>query len=100
MQPNVSEDINKIMPSITFRVLNKMKLLNDVQKHGQISFFGFIGFAIGTVVKRALFTYSYKGYFFEPLNKKFIRPAIWRCCGCDIRQENVFVACALCCDDG
>jgi len=31
MQPNVSEDINKIMPSITFRVLNKMKLLNDVQ---------------------------------------------------------------------
>ena len=23
MQPNVSEDINKIMPSITFRVLNK-----------------------------------------------------------------------------
>ena len=33
MQPNVSEDINKIMPSITFRVLNKMKLLNDVQKH-------------------------------------------------------------------
>lgn len=87
MQPNVSEDINKIMPSITFRVLNKMKLLNDVQKHGQISFFGFIGFAIGTVVKRALFTYSYKGYFFEPLNKKFIRPVIWRCCGCDMGKN-------------
>ena len=87
MQPNVNEDINKIMPSITFRVLNKMKLLNDVQKHGQISFLGFFGFAIGTVVKRALFTYSYKGYFLEPLNKKLIRPAIWRCCGCDLGKN-------------
>lgn len=74
-------------PTFTYRILHKMKLMNDVQKHGQISFFGFIGFSIGTMVKRALFTYSYKGYFLEPLNKKFIRPAIWRFCGCDIGKN-------------
>ena len=55
-----------------------MKLLNDVQKHGQMSF---IGFFIDTLVKRTLFTYSYKGYLLKPLNQKFIRPAIWRFCG-------------------
>lgn len=70
----MSKGIKNINPTLTYRVLHKMKLLNDVQKHGDITFFGLIGFAISTVVKRALFTYSYKGYFLEPLNKKFIRP--------------------------
>ena len=64
-----------------------MKLLNDVQKHGNITFFGFIRFTIDTIVKRALFTYAYKGYFLEPLNKKFIRPAIWRFCGCELGKN-------------
>ncbi|MEY8686520.1 hypothetical protein AB9N12_10445 [Bacteroides sp. AN502(2024)] len=65
----MGKEIQSIKPTLVYRVLHKMKLLNDVQKHGQITFFGFIGFAIGTVVKRALFTYLYKGYFLEPLNK-------------------------------
>lgn len=78
---------NNNRPTITFRALHKLKLLNDVQKHGNITFFGFIGFVIGAIVKRALFTYSYKGYFLEPLNKKFIRPAIWRFCGCDLGKN-------------
>ena len=75
------------MPSFTYKVLHKCKLLNDVQKHGNITFVGFIGFALGTFVKRALFSYSYKGYFLEPLNKKFIRPFIWRVCGCDLGKN-------------
>ena len=83
----MSKGIKNINPTLTYRVLHKMKLLNDVQKHGDITFFGLIGFAISTVVKRALFTYSYKGYFLEPLNKKFIRPAIWRLCGCDLGKN-------------
>lgn len=73
--------------SFTFRILHKLKLLNDVQKHGQISLFGFIGFSLKMIVKRALITYSYKGYFFEPLNKKFIRPAIWKFCGCHLGKN-------------
>lgn len=73
--------------SVTYKLLHKMKLLNDVQKHGNITFFGFIGFSIKTLVKRALFTYSYKGYFLEPLNKKLIRPAIWRFCGCELGKN-------------
>lgn len=75
------------MPSLTYKVLHKCKLLNDFQKHGDITFFGFIGFTIGTFVKRALFSYSYKGYFLEPLNKKFIRPFIWKFCGCDLGKN-------------
>lgn len=82
----MSENVNNKL-TLTYRALNKMKLLNDAQKHGNITLFGFIGFAIGTVVKRALFTYAYKGYFLEPLNKKFIRPAIWRFCGCDLGKN-------------
>lgn len=74
-------------PTLTYKILHKMKLLNDVQKHGNITFIGFLVFFIKTLVKRALFTYSYKGYFLEPLNKKFIRPAIWRFCGCDLGKN-------------
>ena len=72
-------------PTLTYQILHKIRLLNDVQKHGNITFYGF--FAVGTIVKRALFTYSFKGYFLEPLNKKFIRPAIWRFCGCDLGKN-------------
>lgn len=74
-------------PTLTYQILHKIKLLNDVQKHGNITFYRFIIFAVGTIVKRALFTYSFKGYFLEPLNKKFIRPAIWRFCGCDLGKN-------------
>lgn len=79
--------ITNIQSSVTYRILHKMKLLNDVQKHGNITFLGFLGLIISTIVKRALFTYAYKGYFLEPLNKKFIRPAIWRFCGCDLGKN-------------
>ena len=73
--------------TLTFKVLYKMNLMRDIQKHGQISFFGFIWFTIKTILKRAFFTYSYKGYFLEPLNKKFIRPFIWRFCGCKLGKN-------------
>lgn len=81
------ENIKSKNTTITFRLLHKMKLLNDVQKHGNITFLGFLAFAVSTVLKRALFTYSYKGYFLEPLNKKLIRPAIWRFMGCDLGKN-------------
>lgn len=83
----MSKNVNNNNPTLTYRLLHKMKLLNDVQKHGNITFFGFIRFTIDTIVKRALFTYAYKGYFLEPLNKKFIRPAIWRFCGCELGKN-------------
>lgn len=74
-------------PTSTYKFLHKIKLLNDEQKHGDITFFRFIKFSIATLLKRALFTYSYKGYFLEPINKKIIRPAIWRLCGCKIGKN-------------
>lgn len=83
----MNHSLQDIKPTITYKILHKMKLLNDVQKHGNITFFGFIVFAISSVIKRAMFTYSFKGYFLEPLNKKFIRPIIWRFCGCDLGKN-------------
>ena len=86
----MSKNVNNNNPTLTYRLLHKMKLLNDVQKHGNITFFGFIRFTIRSEERRVgkeLFTYAYKGYFLEPLNKKFIRPAIWRFCGCELGKN-------------
>lgn len=83
----MSVDIKDVKLSLTYRVLHKIKLLNDSQKHGNISLLGFIAFSVKTMIKRCLFSYSYKGYFLEPLNKKFIRPLIWRYCGCQMGKN-------------
>lgn len=64
--------------TLTFRILYKLNLMRDYQKHGNITLWGFIWYVPKTIVKRALFSYSVMNYFFEPLNKKFIRPWIWK----------------------
>lgn len=73
--------------SLLFRVLNRMRLLTDVQRHGNITFWGLIKHILSTFYRRLIFTYSYKGYFLEPLNKKFIRPWIWKRCGCHLGKN-------------
>lgn len=83
----MNNKITDIKPTLTYRVFHKLRLLNDIQKYGQITFFQFIGFAFSSMIKRALFTYSYKAYFLEPLNKKHIRPAIWKLCGCKLGRN-------------
>lgn len=62
----------------TFRILYKLNLMRDYQKHGNITLWKFLCFVPETIIKRALFSYSVMNYFFEPLNKKFIRPWIWK----------------------
>lgn len=73
--------------SFTFRILNRFRLLTDVQKHGNITLFGLIKHIISTFFRRLIFTYAYKGYFLEPFNKKFIRPCIWKACGCHLGKN-------------
>ena len=73
--------------TLTFRILYRMNIMRDYQKHGRITFFKLIYFILATFVKRILFTYAYMEYIFEPLNKKFIRPTFWRWIGCKVGKN-------------
>lgn len=71
----------------TFRILYKLNLMRDIQKHGKITLWGFICYVPKTIFKRALFSYSVRNYFFEPINKKFLRPRIWKRLGCKVGKN-------------
>lgn len=73
--------------TLTFRILYKLNLMRDYQKHGNITFCGFLWYVPKTFIKRALFTYSVMNYFFEPINKKFIRPWIWKKLGAHLGKN-------------
>lgn len=73
--------------TITFRIMYKLNLMRDYQKHGKITICGFLVYVPKTIIKRALFSYSVMNYFFEPLNKKFIRPWIWKKLGVKIGKN-------------
>lgn len=79
--------MSEIKTTLIFRILNKMRLLSDVQKYGNITLWGLIKHILSTLFRRLVFTYSYKGYFLEPINKKFIRPWIWKACGCHLGKN-------------
>lgn len=73
--------------SITFRLLKKMRLIGDEHKYGKISIFGAIWLLFNTIWRRFIFTYSYKEYLLEPINKKIIRPLCWRMLGCHLGKN-------------
>lgn len=73
--------------SLTYRLLNKLGLIGNAERYGQISVFGMIWFAIVTLYRRIIFNYAYKAYIFEPLYKKRLRPAIWRGLGCEVGRN-------------
>lgn len=73
--------------TLTFRLLKKLHLINDEEKHGRINPFTLIVFAFNTMWRRSVFIYAYKAYLFEFLNKKNLRPAIWRGLGCKVGKN-------------
>ncbi len=73
--------------SLTFRLLKKLHLINDEEKHGRINPFTLIVFAFCTLWKRFIFNYAYQAYVFEFLYKKNLRPAIWRSLGCKVGKN-------------
>lgn len=73
--------------SLTFRVLNKFGILNSIQRDGSISFGGFIKYFVTDTFKRILFAYSVRSYILETLNKKRIRPWIWKRLGCKMGKN-------------
>lgn len=70
--------------SAVFRFLYKRGIIHDIQKNAHITLWGFIVLLFKSFYKRFLFTYSVKGYLFEPINKNRIRPWIWKQLGCDL----------------
>lgn len=73
--------------SLTFRLLKRLHLISDEEKHGRINPFSLIVFAFSTLWKRFIFNYAYKAYILEFLYKKHLRPAIWRAVGCKVGKN-------------
>ena len=73
--------------SLTFRLLNRLHLIENEEKHGRINPFSLIGFTFSTLWRRFIFNFAFKAYFFEFLYKKDLRPAIWRCLGCKVGKN-------------
>lgn len=73
--------------SLTFRLLKKLHLITNEEKHGRINPFSLIGFTFSTLWRRIIFNYAYKAYILEFLHKKHLRPAIWRGLGCKVGKN-------------
>lgn len=70
-----------------FCFLKKLHLIGDEQKYGNISFFRLLKLIFRTVFGRILYSYAYNGLIFEPINKKILRPLIWRLLGCKVGKN-------------
>lgn len=84
---NIKKDIDTSEWTSTFRILYKLNLMRDVQKHYRISFWQLLFFIPKTLIRRLLFNYSVKGYVLEPINKKLLRPKIWRLLGATVGKN-------------
>ena len=82
-----------------FRVLKKIGLIGEPQRYGKITICGIVELAIATFLRRLLFNYAYKNLIFEPINKKILRPKIWRLLGCKV-GKNVMIGHAVRLDFG
>ena len=76
-----------------------MGLIGEPQRYGKITICGIVKLAISTFLRRLLFNYAYKNLIFEPINKKILRPKIWRLLGCKV-GKNVMIGHAVRLDFG
>jgi len=73
--------------SLTFRLLNRLHLIVNEEKHGRINPFSLIVLVFSTLWRRFIFNYAYKAYILEFMYKKHLRPAIWRGLGCKVGKN-------------
>ena len=73
--------------TLTFRLLKRLHLIENEEKHGGINPFSLIVFAFSTLWRRFIFNYAYKAYIFEFAYKHHLRPAIWRSLGCKVGKR-------------
>lgn len=72
--------------SLLFRVLYRLRILRDVQRHGRISLWELLKYIVKELSTRLLFMYSYYD-FFNPLNERHIRPFIWKQIGANVGKN-------------
>lgn len=84
------QNINNTNESYIFKFLKKSGLIGEKTKYGKISFWEFVSLVLKTIYKRIIFNYAYKNLIFEPINKKRLRPYIWRCLGAKV-GNNVMI---------
>lgn len=73
--------------TLTFRMLKRLHLIENEEKHGRINLLSLMVFAFSTLWRRLIFNFAYKAYLFEFLYKKNLRPAIWRWLGCKVGKN-------------
>lgn len=87
MKEQSNKQVEKGKLSLTFRLFNKLGLINDSERYGRITIIGLMWLSAVTVYRKIIFNYAYKAYIFEPLYKKRLRPAIWRGLGCEVGRN-------------
>ena len=85
--------------TVTFRLLKKLKLIGDAERYGHITPWGLVRLTCSTAWRRLIFNYAYKAYLLEPINKKVVRPFIWKRLGCKM-GSNVHIGHAVRLDFG
>lgn len=72
------------MASITFKILKKLNIIQDENKHGDISVFGLLKHILLTFLRILIYKYCYSSFILEPLNFKFLRARLWKCIGISV----------------
>ena len=73
--------------STLFILLNRMHIISDKEKYGNISLGGFVVHIFKTFFVLLLLKYCYSSFILEPLNFKFIRAKLWRIIGCHVGKN-------------
>lgn len=73
--------------TLTFRLLNRLHLIESEEKHGKLNPISLIWFILRTTWRRIIFTFAYKAYIFEFAYKRHLRPMIWRALGCKVGKR-------------
>jgi len=75
------------MSSLTFKVLQRLRIISDRSRYGDISLWGAIRHTFATAGRLLLFKYCYSSFLLEPLNFKWIRAKCWRWIGCSVGRD-------------
>lgn len=85
--------------SLTFRVFNRLGLINDKQKYSQITIFGLVSHFFKNVMKMYRFKRAYRSGIFETYKCYHVRAKLWRKMGCSV-GEHVFIGHSVALDFG
>lgn len=78
------------MATVTFRILKKLHIISNEERHCDMSLWGMIKHTFETIVKLLLFKYCYSSFILEPLNLKKLRATFWKWMGIKI-GNNVLI---------